>query len=52
LNGKKYSPNYIRYSDIQNGGEFIFNLDENPNKNWGSQSNDVPYSLSLEKKND
>ena len=52
LNGKNYSPNYIRCSDIQNGGEFIFNLDENPNKNWGSQSNDVPYSLSLEKKID
>jgi len=49
LNGVNYTNNYINYKDIQNGGEFIFNLDKNPNLNWGSQPTDVPYSLSLEK---
>lgn len=49
LNGVNYTNNYINYKDIQNGGEFIFNLDKKPNLNWGSQPSNVPYSLSLEK---
>ena len=48
LNGEKYPHNYIQFDDIQNGGEFIFNLDENPNKNWASQAENAPYSLSRE----
>lgn len=46
LNGKKYPYNYLRFDDIQHGGDFIFELGDHPNKNWGSQSEDVPYSLS------
>lgn len=49
LNGVNYTNNYINYKDIQNGGEFIFNLDKKPNLNWGSQPSNIPYSLSLEK---
>ncbi len=49
LNGKNYPHNYIVFDDIQNGGEFIFNLDDKPNKNWGSQPENAPYSLSREK---
>jgi len=48
LNGKNYTNNFIQFDDIQNGGEFEFSLDSNPNKNWGSQAENVPYSLSRE----
>ncbi len=46
LNGKDYPHNYIRYEDIQKGGGFQFFLDKNPNKHWGSQAENVPYSYS------
>ncbi len=49
LNGEKYSNNFIQFDDIQMGGEFIFELNENPNKNWGSLPENVPYSMSSEK---
>ena len=49
LNGDEYPHSYIRYDDIQNGGEFIFNLDDKPNKNWASQPENAPYSLSNDK---
>ncbi len=49
LNDENYTNSYITYDDIQHGGELIFNMDNKPNKNWGSQGEDVPYSLSLEK---
>jgi len=49
LNGKNYPLNYILFDDIQKGGELLFNLDEKPNINWGSQPENVPYSLSRDK---
>ena len=49
LNGKNYNNNYLQFDDIQNGGEFIFDLSDAPNKNWGSKSENVPYSLSRER---
>jgi len=52
LNGKKYNHNYIKFDDIQNGGEFIFQLTDSPNLDWGGQIEDVPYSLSIEKQNE
>ncbi len=48
LNGKKYSPAYLRFDDIRQGGDFVFQMDGNPNTEWGSQADDVPYSLSRE----
>ena len=51
LNGKDYRHNYIQFDDIRNGGDFLFNLDENPNENWGNQPENVPYSLSRKKQN-
>ncbi len=50
LNGKDYLPSYIQFSDIQNGGEFTFNLGDTPNKDWGIKPEHVPYSFSREKK--
>ena len=49
LNGKNYPHNYIRFDDIQRGGKFVFHLGGNPDKNWGSQPENIPYSLSNEK---
>ena len=48
LNGKKYPHNYIQFDDIQRGGEFIFKLGDLPDKDWGSQPENAPYSLSRE----
>jgi predicted alpha-1,2-mannosidase len=48
LNGKAYANNYIAFDAIQNGGNFKFELGNSPNKNWGSKSENVPYSLSNE----
>lgn len=48
LNSKTYTPNYMSFDDIQKGGAFQFEMTNIPNKNWGNQKEDVPYSLSLE----
>ena len=49
-NGNSYSKSYLTYDSIQDGGTFIFNMTNTANKNWGSQIDDVPYSLTLETK--
>ena len=49
LNGENYPHSYVQFDDVQAGGEIIFNLDEKPNKDWGSQPENRPYSLSREK---
>jgi len=46
LNGEAYNHNYIQYDDIQQGGALVFELDKTPNKKWGSQPENAPYSLS------
>ncbi len=51
LNGEEYGNSFIKFKDIQNGGEFNFILSDTANKNWGSNTKNVPYSLSLEKYN-
>ncbi len=48
LNEKNHSHTYIRYEDIQQGGELAFKMGETLNTNWGSSSDDRPYSLSIE----
>ncbi|WP_418509043.1 GH92 family glycosyl hydrolase [Corallibacter sp.] len=47
LNKNSYTKNYLSFDDIQNGGIFSFDMNNTPNKNWGSQEDAVPYSLSL-----
>ena len=46
LNGASYTHNYITYDAIQNGGRFLFNMSDQPNKRWGSGKEDIPWSLS------
>ena len=45
LNGKKWNKTYIPYSEIERGGEIIFTMGDNPNENWGTDSDSVPPAL-------
>ena len=49
LNGKPLRKNYISHQDIVNGGTLEFVMGSKPNKQWGSNSSDVPPSMSDEK---
>ena len=45
LNGKAYEKMYFTYQDIMNGGEIVFEMSSNPNKNRGIAKDTKPYSL-------
>jgi predicted alpha-1,2-mannosidase len=45
MNGKNYSNNYLRFDDLQEGGELVIQLNDTPNMNWASKVEDRPYSL-------
>lgn len=45
LNGNPYSPNFIRYADIANGGTLRLQMGPTPNKERGTQAADKPFSL-------
>ena len=44
LNGKTYSKSYLKHEDIINGGELVFKMDAEPNRDWASGKGDRPYS--------
>jgi len=46
LNGKAYENTFLKFEDVQNGGVLEFLMNESPNKNWGINSSNAPYSLS------
>lgn len=46
LNGEPYTKNFLRYGDIEKGGEFQLKMNEKPNKNRGIEEEDKPFSLS------
>ena len=46
LNGASYNHTFIDFDAIQNGGSLKFEMSATPNMNWGSQPENVPYSLS------
>ncbi|WP_293903032.1 GH92 family glycosyl hydrolase [Sphingobacterium sp. UBA5670] len=48
-NGKPYSHNYIRYSDLLQGANLEFKMSDTPNRNRGTKKEDAPYSFSNEK---
>ncbi len=50
LNGEKYTQSYLTFEAIQQGGDLIFQMADQPNIAWGTSDEDVPYSLSLERK--
>ncbi|MHC8950270.1 GH92 family glycosyl hydrolase [Sphingobacterium hungaricum] len=47
LNGESHDKNFIRYSDIINGGELTFEMSNTPNLNRGISKEAKPFSLSL-----
>jgi hypothetical protein len=44
LNGIASGKSFIKHSQIENGGEIVFEMGNSPNKNWGSKAEDVPVS--------
>ena len=50
FNGKTHSKNYVTHEKIWQGGKMLFQLSDQPNKMWGTKSQDRPYSFSLEMK--
>ncbi|GGD06065.1 GH92 family glycosyl hydrolase [Hyunsoonleella pacifica] len=50
LNGEAYNKSYLNFEMLKEGGTLTFNMSATPNKDWASNDNAVPYSLSLEKK--
>ncbi|WP_069657883.1 GH92 family glycosyl hydrolase [Arcticibacter eurypsychrophilus] len=46
LNGKNYTANYFRHSDITNGGTLKFDMGSDPAKEKGLAIADKPFSLS------
>jgi predicted alpha-1,2-mannosidase len=46
LNGKAYQNTYLKFEALQNGGTLNFKMSKSPNKNWGKQPSNTPYSLS------
>jgi len=48
LNGQDYQNSFIEFEAIQKGGELNFEMSNEPNFNWAGKPENVPYSLSLE----
>ena len=46
LNGKGLSKNYIKQSELTGGGDLIFKMGPEPEKNRGTREKDFPYSMS------
>jgi len=44
LNGTDYTKSFILHKDIMSGGELIFEMGTEPNKNWGVEKSDLPVS--------
>jgi predicted alpha-1,2-mannosidase len=42
LNGVDYPRSFLLHKEIMNGGELIFQMSEQPNKNWGTGSGNYP----------
>lgn len=49
LNGKKHTANFIRHSDIVNGGLLKLDMSNQPELSRGLAESDKPFSLSLSK---
>lgn len=46
VNGLDYNKSFIKFDDIQKGGNINFTMGDVPNKKWASSKESVPYSLS------
>ena len=48
MDGKKYTPSYFKIEDLQAGKHILISKSEIPDKKWGTDSKDYPYSFSKE----
>ena len=46
LNGKPWNNSFIKFEDIQAGGNLEFDMNANPSKEWASNQENTPFSLS------
>ena len=46
LNNATWNKPWFSHSDIENGGEIIFEMGPEPNKEWGSNEEAAPFSMS------
>ena len=46
LNGRSLNRNFIRHSELQDGGILRFDMQESPNKNRGTSDEAFPFSMS------
>lgn len=46
LNGNRWDNSFIKFDDIKNGGHLEFDMNATPNKNWASEPENVPFSMS------
>jgi predicted alpha-1,2-mannosidase len=46
LNGKVVDRNFIKQSDLTNGGDLVFRMGPEPEKTRGTNAKDFPYSMS------
>ena len=44
LNGEKYNKSFIKHGDIVKGGKLVFEMGSKPDKYWGSDKSERPYS--------
>jgi predicted alpha-1,2-mannosidase len=45
LNGRDYNKSYISHFDILKGGDIVFEMGPEPNKDWGVNEEDLPESV-------
>ncbi|MGV3600977.1 MAG: GH92 family glycosyl hydrolase [Dyadobacter fermentans] len=46
LNGKPFTRTYLTHGELLKGGSLVLQMGEKPNKQWGAQATDRPFSLS------
>ncbi len=46
LNGETYNKTYLNHFDISKGGVLEFEMNSNPDKEWGSHEDSYPFSIS------
>lgn len=48
VNGKKYTKNYLNHFELLKGGNYVFDMDNQPCESRGINESDFPYSFSRE----
>ncbi|MFK2916611.1 GH92 family glycosyl hydrolase [Dyella koreensis] len=49
LNGKPWTKPWFSHADMANGGMLVLVMGPEPNKSWGADASDAPFSMSVER---